>query len=285
MRLPAFIVAGAVKSGTTSLNYQLKQHPDIFMSPFKEPRYFAYDPGDPNHASENGLHFPIKTVEAYAELFADAPPDATIGEVSPHYMISPVAPRKMQETVPDVKLIFSLRDPVKRAYSVYWHAVRLGQEPRPPEEAFTEADYRVRNGRYYELLQPWYETFASSQIKVVLFDDIVSDPVGVYQDICRFIGVDDQFVPDTTVRNQGGAYKNERLGLLMERVKKNALTQTLVPHLPDGVRDRLAGVRGSNFEAPPPMPDSVHDFLNDYFAADIDQLEGLLGRNLDSWRN
>lgn len=285
MRLPDFIVAGAVKSGTTSLNYQLKQHPDIYMSPFKEPRYFAFDPTDPGHTGENGLNFPITTLEAYADLFAEAPPGAVVGEVSPHYMISPVAPRKIKETTPDVKLIFSLRDPVKRAYSVYWHAVRLGQEPRPPEDAFTDADYRVRNGRYFELLQPWYALFPASQITVILFDDLVADPVGTFQKLCRVIGVDDTFVPDTTVRNQGGAYKNKRLGLLMERVKMNPATQQIIPFLPGGVRERLAGVRGNNFEAPPPMPDSVHDYLNNYFAADIEQLEQLLGRNLDAWRN
>lgn len=273
-----------MKSGTTSLNYYLKQHPDIFMSPFKEPRYFAYDPFDPNHQSENGLNFPIKTLDAYADLFADAPPTATVGEVSPHYMISPVAPQRICATVPDVKLIFSLRDPVRRAYSVYWHAVRVGQEKRPPEEAFTADDYRVRNGRYFELLQPWYERFKPSQIMVILFDDLAADPLSVYQDLCRYIGVDDQFVPDTTIRNQGGAYKNKRLGLLIERVKTSALTQSVIPHLPDGLRNRAANLRGSNFEAPPAMPEGVRAYLNDYYAADIEQLEQLLQRDLSHWR-
>ena len=42
MTLPNFFVLGAAKSGTTSLYLYLKQHPQIYMSPVKEPRYFAF---------------------------------------------------------------------------------------------------------------------------------------------------------------------------------------------------------------------------------------------------
>jgi len=128
MQLPNFIVGGALKAGTTSLNYYLKQHPDVYMSPFKEPRYFAYDPAGPTNG-DSGLHFPVTTLEQYAELFAGATNEKAVGEVSPHYIISPIAPRRIHDTLPGVKLIFSLRHPVKRAYSVYWQAVRLGNAP------------------------------------------------------------------------------------------------------------------------------------------------------------
>lgn len=284
MRLPNFIVGGALKAGTTSLNYYLKQHPDVFMSPLKEPRYFAYDPAGSANGDGNGLHFPVTTLEQYSQLFAGATNETAVGEVSPHYIISPVAPRRIRETLPDVKLIFSLRHPVKRAYSVYWQAVRLGNENRPVEQALTEAEHRVRNGRYYSLLQNWYDVFDPAQIKVILFDDLARDALGVFQDVCRFLDVDDTFVPDLTIRNKGGALKNKRLGRFYEQLKNSPLKQAIDPLVPERLRDRVNDMRNQNFEEPPPIPPAVAERLHAYYQPDIEQLEGFLGRDLSAWK-
>ena len=284
MRLPNFIVGGALKAGTTSLNYYLKQHPDVYMSPFKEPRYFAYDPAGPTNG-DSGLHFPVTTLEQYAELFAGVSNETAVGEVSPHYIISPIAPQRIRDTLPDVKLIFSLRHPVKRAYSVYWQAVRLGNENRPVEQALTEAEHRVRNGRYYALLQNWYAVFDPAQIKVILFDDLARDALGVFQDVCRYLGVDDTFVPDLTIRNKGGALKNQRLGRFYEQLKNSSLKQALDPLVPERLRERVNDMRNQNFEEPPPIPATVAERLHAYYRADIEQLEGFLGRDLSAWKN
>jgi hypothetical protein len=284
MQLPNFLIAGAVKSGTTSLNYYLKQHPDIYMSPFKEPRFFAYDPGDSGHSSENGLSFPIRTLAQYSDLFSGVTGEKAIGEASPHYMISPVAPRHIHELLPNVRLIFSLRHPVKRAYSVYWHQVRLGNEQRPVEQAFTEQDHRVRNGRYYSLLTPWYDRFDASQIKVILFEELVSRPMQVLDELYRFLDVQTGFVPDLTIRNKGGAMKNERFGLLMEKIKAHPIRQTLDPYLPDGLRSMAADLRNKNFAETPPMPQELEKRLRDYYGGEIAQLEQLLNRDLSGWK-
>lgn len=284
MRLPNFIVGGALKAGTTSLNYYLKQHPEVYMSPFKEPRYFAYDPAGTADADGNGLHFPVTSLEQYAALFAEATDEKAVGEVSPHYIISPIAPRRIAETLPDVKLIFSLRHPVKRAYSVYWQAVRLGNESRPVEQALTAAEHRVRNGRYYALLQKWYEQFDAAQIKVILFDDLARDALAVFQDVCRYLGVDDTFVPDLTIRNKGGALKSQRLGRFFEQLKNSPLKQAIDPAVPGWVRDRVSDMRNRNFEEPPPIPPDVAARLNAYYREDIEQLEDFLGRDLSIWK-
>lgn len=285
MRLPNFIVGGALKAGTTSLNYYLKQHPDVFMSPMKEPRYFAYDPAASSNGNGNGLHFPVTTLEQYAGLFTGATNEKVVGEVSPHYIISPIAPQRIHDTLPDVKLIFSLRHPVKRAYSVYWQAVRLGNESRPVEQALTEAEHRVRNGRYYALLQNWYKLFDPAQIKVILFDDLARDALGVFQDVCRYLDVDDRFVPDLTVRNKGGALKNERLGRFYEQLKNSRFKQAIDPLFPERLRDKVNDLRNSNFEEPPPIPAEVAERLQAYYRDDIEQLELFLGRDLSAWKS
>ncbi len=289
MRLPNFIVGGALKAGTTSLNYYLGQHPEVYMSPMKEPRYFAYEPAAASGGNGDGrgqaLHFPVTTMEQYAALFEGATNEKAVGEVSPHYIISPVAPRRIRETLPDVRLIFSLRHPVKRAYSVYWQAVRLGNENRPVEQALTEAEHRVRNGRYYALLGNWYDVFDPSRIKVILFDDLARDALGTFQDICRFLEVDDTFAPDLTIRNKGGALKNQRLGRFYESLKNSPLKQAVDPLVPERLRDKVNDMRNQNFEEPPPIPAAVAERLQAYYRDDIDQLERFLNRDLSMWKN
>ncbi len=283
-RLPDFIIGGAPKSGTTTLNYNLGQHPDIYMSPIKEPRYFAYDADNPQHQTRSGFHFPIRTLDEYAKLFDDVTTESAVGESTPIYLFSDIAPYRIHDTIPQVKMIFSLRDPVQRAYSAYWHRVRAGNEDRPIEEALVENEHYVTNGRYYEKLVTWYDLFSPDQIKLILLSDISRNAEATFQELFRFVGVDDSFVPDMTVRNKGGSYKNRRMGLLLEKVKTHPVRKSLLPRLPKPLRDRMVDLRSSNFEAPPPMPDDLERRLRAYYDDDIVKLEVLMQRDLTSWR-
>jgi hypothetical protein len=284
MHLPTFLIAGAVKGGTTSLNYYLKQHSEIFISPLKEPRYFAYDPAETARRGENDLAFPIKTWEAYTELFAGVTTEKAIGEASPHYMITPFAARRISETIPDVKLIFSLRHPVRRAYSVYLHQVRLGNEQRPVHEAFSEDEHRVRNGRYYSLLVPWFDLFDNSQIKVILLEELIQDPLRLLNELYRFLEVREGFVPDLTIRNKGGALKNRRLGRLLEKIKAHPLQQRLNPYLSARLRSMAITIKNNNLTEALPLPEEVEKRLGDYYREDITQLERLLEKDLSCWK-
>mgnify|MGYP001214342468 CR=1 FL=1 len=285
MRLPNFIIGGAIKGGTTSLNYYLKQHPDVFMSHFKEPRFFAYEPDNPDHVEGRGLRFPIRTLAEYAALFEEAGDRKAVGEASPHYLRSPQAPQLIKDTIPGVRLIFSLRDPVKRAYSSYWHKVRLGIEDRPVEVALMENDQAVQHGLYNQSLVNWYSRFDASRIKIILFEELVRDPEGVFADICRFLGVDDSFVPDFVVRNKGGAMKNQRLGRFYEQVKTHPLRQAIDPILPQRLRQLMISTRNNNLEEPPPMPPAIARRLYDFYLDDVIQLESLIDRDLTIWKN
>ncbi len=285
MQLPNFIIGGALKAGTTSLNYYLKQHPQVFMTEFKEPRYFAYEADNPDHVAGRGLRFPVKTPAEYAALFEGVNGQKAIGEASPHYLISPVAPRRIRETIPHARLIFSLRDPVKRAYSIYWHGVRLGLENRPVEEALTETEYAVTHGLYYAWLGNWYACFPPEQIKIVLFDDLQHDAHDVFADLCRFLEIDASFTPDLAVRNKGGALKNQGLGRLFERLKTHPLRRAIDPWLPARARALMIDARNRNFEEPPPMSDALRQRLIDFYRQDIAQLEDLLRRDLSTWKN
>ena len=108
--LPTFIIAGAAKSGTTALHEVLNSHPEICMSWMKGPTYFTEEASRSTHQ---------RGKEWYERLFSECVNAQAIGEVSPFYMTGMDAPELIYGTVPKVKLLFVLRNPIDRLYSYY----------------------------------------------------------------------------------------------------------------------------------------------------------------------
>ena len=133
--LPDFLIIGAPKAGTTALHAALAQHPQLYLSPVKEPKFFMCDgppraqqgPGDAHSVREW-----IWERDRYETLFASAPAGALKGESTPFYLWDRDAHRRISALVPDIKLIAVLRDPVDRAYSNWMHLWSDGLERASP---------------------------------------------------------------------------------------------------------------------------------------------------------
>jgi len=110
--LPAYIILGAMKAGTTFIDHYLQEHPKIVKHSKKEIFFFSQQ-------HFNGISWYSEHFEGYT--LGDG---KMIGEGTPVYMPWPLAPERMRLTIPNVKLIISLRDPVERTYSQYAHSVR-----------------------------------------------------------------------------------------------------------------------------------------------------------------
>lgn len=106
---PNFLIAGAAKSGTTSLYLALKEHPDVYMSPMKEPHYFAYlaapDLIGDVYGSVDAAH------REYEELFRGVGDETAIGEASTSTLLAPGAAEIIERALPDVRIVVVLRDP------------------------------------------------------------------------------------------------------------------------------------------------------------------------------
>src|SRR2546423_7757610 len=127
--MPNFFIVGAARSGTTSLDHYLNQHPEIYMAPRKEVNFFTADhfplsgPGD--ERINRGV---IDDVDHYAQLFERVAGERAIGEISVFYLCYPGTAERIKQAVPAAKIIIVLREPVERAYSAYMHLVRDGRE-------------------------------------------------------------------------------------------------------------------------------------------------------------
>lgn len=301
MTMPNFLIIGAMKSGTTALYYHLEQHPEIYMSPVKEPNFFACEgertmtrlPGDPIGVSRAS----VTDVESYRELFAKASGEKALGEASHSSLYSPKAPTNIQRHIPGAKMIVILRNPAERAYSHFLHSVRTGVEHTTDfARALEEEHSGEREGRhlqdyvgwglYHAQLQRYYEMFEASNIRVYLHEDLKDAPRETVRDVFRFLEVDDAFVPDTSLkRNISGDPRNRVLDRLLRG--QHPLKSALKLRLPARMRWRASEVvdalKTRNLALPPPMPPEARHHLVEVYREDIGRLQALIGRDLSAW--
>ena len=199
LRVPDFIIGGAPRSGTTWLSELLDRHPQVYMAkPVKpEPKFFLRD-----DLFEKGLEYYSRT------WFESAPVDSVLGEKTTNYLESPLAAERIANTLPDVKLIFILREPCERAYSNFLWSRMNGMEKLDFAEAIRSETGREEKNRdsqlkyarphayfsrglYAGLLKPFFDRFAREKILTLRFEDIRIDPDGLAVRLHRFIGVDE----------------------------------------------------------------------------------------------
>jgi len=295
MSMPNFLIIGAQKAGTSSLYYYLKQHPQIYMSPLKEPHFFTYEGAKLEEsfakAERNESFAIINNIEDYQKLFQGAPESSLKGEASPSYIYAPQAAERIKHYIPDIKLIAILRHPAERAYSNFLHAISHNQEPlKDFRRALQEEETRIRNssgflwhykskGFYYKQLSHYLELFDRSQIKVCLYEDLKTNPAKVIKELFEFLEVDSSFEPDVSRKyNVSVVPKNKVLNDLLDNLKPvKPVIKTL---LPDGIRHY---VRSKFFDTPPPISPEMRKQLIEEYREDILQMQELLGRELSIW--
>ena len=300
MPLPNCLIIGAAKAGTTALYRYLREHPQVFMSPVKEPSFFAHEgarldecfrgPGDWIVAQNT-----VTRWEDYLQLFAAAPDTATaIGEASVIYLQSPEAPARIRRYVPQARLIAVLRQPADRAYSHYLMLRRDGRESvRDFREALRREDERVRlgwgtgwhyrrRGFYAESVERYQALFSREQLRFYLYEDWQADNLGVLPDIFRFLEIDDNFMPTTTRRyNVGGLPRSRVWHTLLHQ--PHPLKDLVRPMFPKPLADRLwLGLRDMNLVRDSLDP-ALRAELTEEYRADILRLQDLLQRDLSHW--
>ena len=288
MTLPNFMIIGVAKAGTTSLFRYLDQHPQVFMCPIKGTNFFGYEDARDWKWTDEGKppllhHFQAKTFEEYEAMFAGASDEIAIGEASPQYFRCPTAARRIHECIPDVKLVASLRNPADRAFSGFLMRTRRGEAVKSSYEELTPEASHVKEGFYHKRMKRYLDIFARHQIKIYIFEEFKKDPAKVVVDLFDFLGVDTNFVPDTSTRhNPAGVPKNRLLNRLFF---SPTLIRTAKSLLPESVQRMAKRVQQQNLKTPPKSPADLRAKLLDLYREDILKLEALLDRDLSIWLN
>jgi len=274
-RLPDFVVIGAAKAGTTSLDFYLGLHPEIFMARPKELRFFVDAPLPTGRWSLGE--------DWYTRQFITRKP--ACGESSPQYAISPRAPERMAAVVPNAKLIYLVREPMARLRSQYLMEVRRGVfvgsfaayvEQRPPA---------VDHSCYGNHLERFLAHFSCDRIMMVESQELHVNRFATLQRIFRFLGVDDAFVTPRfhLVRHVGESEVFPTpLGMRLDRSR---LMRHASRMLPSGVHHHLRNLVLSPFPAAPPstaLPEAKESELASLFRVQVELLRKLTGLSLPS---
>jgi hypothetical protein len=230
--LPAFLVIGAQRAGTTTFFDALRRHPDI-GAPRSVDRAVAWDKELHffDEKFEKGLDwyrsfFPLRALREVRRALGR---DLIAGESTPSYLFYPRVPQRVAGTIPEARLIAVLRDPVERAYSHYQLMRRTGQETLSFAEAVAAEEERlagereqflagdagrlrhhrhhsyVARGLYAEQLERWLEHFPREQLLVLRAEDFKTRPVEIYSVALRFLGVR-EWQPGELVSRNIGSY-------------------------------------------------------------------------------
>lgn len=288
MTLPNFLIIGVAKAGTTSLFRYLDQHPQVFMCPIKGTNYFGYedainwkwsDQADPPLLQ----HFKARTLKEYEAYFSEASDEIAIGEATGQYFRCPTAARRIHNTIPDVKLIASLRNPADRAFSGFMMRKRRGEPVKSLYDELTPKAGHVREGFYFNHVKRYFDIFSENQIRIYIFEKFKKDPSKTVIDIFDFLGVDSSFVPNTSTRyNPGGVPRNRHLNRIFYDPTMIRTAKSILPESALGVVKRI---RQRNLKTPPTFPADLRADLLDYYREDIHKLEDLLDQDLSIWLN
>jgi hypothetical protein len=291
---PNFFLVGAPKCGTTSLYHYLGQHPDIYISPTKEPNYFANEIRFENFSedfqrtdSANPGSGPVAEWAEYLKLFQHAKGETAVGEASVCYLWSKTAPGNIAANFPDARMIMVLRDPVERAFSQYLHMLTYAAAPISFREHF-EAALGSKSttisklypflefGLYCEQVKRYFARFPRDRIGIYYYEDYVRNPLRLVQDIFRFLSVDPAFEPNLSMRHT------------VPRVPRSyAISRFLKQH---GWWERVKGltppaVRRAAFRRRTALVVEQQDRarLIEYYREDVQNLASILDRDLSAW--
>lgn len=301
--MPDFLIIGAGKSGTTSLDNYLRQHQALFMAPVKEPNFFGYEMNDEEDFSNDPAELKnyrqsVTDLAAYLNLFEASEVGQLKGETSNSYLYQPDAPSRIMHYIPNVKLIAVLRQPAKRLWSRYLH---LSRDNRLPSERFADCMDRnsiwwkrndlISEGFYFKNLSRFYDMFPASQIRVYLTEELNHSGEKVLQNIFEFLGVDASVKPKMGVRfNQSGLVKDQRLHKIigengqMQRVAKYVLGSTYKAARENQLLQKMiTSLRSKNLEHPKMDPKIERFLLGEVYGEDIRKLQSLLQRDLSNW--
>ncbi len=209
---PNFIIIGAQKSGTTSLENYIAQHPLVIPAIKKETHFWYRD-------FDKGINW-------YLAHFPPIPKSEKFitGEATPNYLENYQSAERIYNVFPEVKLLVILRNPVDRAFSQYNHWIRLNWDERSfetainseleilnknPEKPQGEKNYwqqpgnYIGRGIYVEFINKWLTVFPREQILILKGEDLYQKPVETMKKVFEFLGLPEHQLPEYRKLNPG----------------------------------------------------------------------------------
>jgi hypothetical protein len=271
-RLPAFIAVGPQRTATTWLYTVLAGHVGL-PAGVKEPQFF-------DRHYDKGLRW-------YAAHFAHCTPGSKIGEIAPTYFSSSEARQRIRTTLPHCKIVCTLRDPVKRLYSLYKLMRQYGWTRLPFEDALKKHTEMIESSLFGTHVASWLELFGQTNVRVMFHEDLKADPRAYLADFCSFVGIAQLALHDRGAKvNEGtNAARHYYLAKAAQGAadwfRSHRLYEVLNLAKRFGLRELVFG----NGDPVPPLNPATAAALRQSLMSEIEKLEVLVGRDLSVWKN
>jgi len=297
VKKPNFFIIGAPKCGTTSLASWLSEHPNIYISPIKEPMFFCPE-NDPHRARSN--------MSDYEYLFRHAGEQhIAVGEASTFYLLSQTAVTNIENTYSKARYIIMLRNPINMAYSWHEQNVSMGSEHVTDFESAWRLSPERRCGRktafwipypqkldYMKMcslgahLERFFKIIPRDRALVLILDDIKQDARREYFKVLKFLGVPDDERKIFPVKNPAKQARSRGIRDFLQFVIFEYRTLRRLLKIPayktTGVLKFVA--KNNTYSRPrPPMSKKLRQELGEFFTDDIKKLEKLLSRDFSHW--
>lgn len=320
---PDFLVIGAPKAGTTALYASLVPHPQLFLSPVKEPKFFLTDgptvqPGPsggplgrpvggllgalhrgggpgPGDRQTWGEH--VRSPAEYAALFADAPAGARRGEATPFYLHDLAAQDAIAATLPGVRCVAVLREPVDRAHSNWAHLRSAGLERTADfvEACRAQDDRRARGwapfwryvdlGLYGAQVAHLFTVVDRERVLLIRYRDLHDEPVATLDRVCGFLGVQAGLLAGVREENVrpfvGAGPVNDALGAVLRA--GGTVGHRFPPAWRVAARTPLLRALHREHRRSPRLTDEQWAAVAPRFSDDVDLLSEVTGTSYADW--
>jgi hypothetical protein len=221
--LPNFLVIGAPKCGTTSICTLLSRHPEVFMSKIKEPHFFGRN--DPN-----------KTLEWYKKYFVGSENLSAVGEGSTSYSHPHIiykAADDIKNLIPNCKLIYIIRDPIKRLESDWKMRTREGWAAGSINDSIKKQETLVGHGMYWLNINVYRRLFPDTQILILFLEDFSITPNNVMKKCFKFLGVDSNISINDSDKPYNAFSQYRTDSKILKFIRKNPYYNSLKYSMPD----------------------------------------------------
>ena len=246
-------LVGAMKAGTTSLTKVFGDHGDVYVSPIKEPHYFAsslpkelYEPSRffslddyIEHQFPKPLHIAhVTSREVYDKLYSLHQNETWLLDASTMYLQAPGAAKKIHDYNPEASIIIVKRDPLKRAFSQYRMLVGLSKENRSFQEVMNTEITQYENGTL-----PWYSYLGMSfynksittyqhyfnRVLILNFETIISDEGALFKTIEDFLNISFSEKTSMAETNKTRSPKFRKVFYFLKRIGFKDVFSRVVP--------------------------------------------------------
>lgn len=225
--LPKFLIIGAMKCGTTSMCHYLSQTNDIYVPDEKDIYFF----------SDDQLY--ARGIKWYESRFSANPGKAIAGKGTDDYSkvwAHPEAPSRIKKHLPDLKLIYMVRHPLKQIESAYKHRVANSKERLPFNLAIINSDFDyIATADYRRCIEPNRQLFGDDRIRVVFNEDINVDVESEVVSVLSFIGCDTDvsMVKFERMNTSDGKFYDGKIASIF---RKSEIVTRLAQSLPDSLK-------------------------------------------------